>query len=420
MAYAQQFGLSRNSPLSKRYADKLKDGDIEPSESDKKWGYTGPDGKVTGTEYSDPKSEYNTVGAGKGRGAWDPKGGSDGKGGYSEAIFTDKELSDAKKQVDLKTKIDQVKGGETWKNSKYNKNPKLGFNEDGQATYNSRGDKMFLGDEDVTKEYYENHNKAGGKNQTFGNKLDYAQEALDYAGLATGVGAIPDLFNSAISGVRGAVDYASGGDNYKQHFKDSGRRALYAAPLVGDSMMLANKANKFSKLNNKYNIGRNILKNPTLNKAINTTSKGTKKRPSGEQLLSFGEGAFTNAARGFGNFAFRKNKNTKINSMAQNFLKNKGFGDKFSKLGAEQLGKLTSAKGLEKLTVPGADASIDSIQNAFTGIDTSKIAQGGFAPQQDQFTKPESKKVAKKVDTNPENASSIIEQNNSKSNIETT
>ena len=406
------YGLPRNSPLSKRYADKLKDGDIEPSENDKKWGYTGPDGKVTGTEYTDPKSEYNTVGAGKGRGAWDPKGGSDGQGGYSKAIFTDKELSDAKKQVDLKTKIDQVKGGETWKNSKYNSQPKEGYDADGNPMTLHKDGKVFFDGKDITEDY--KRKQKGELN--FNDKLDMGQEALDYAGLATGVGAIPDLFNSAISGARGAVDYASGGDNYKQYFKDSGRRAAYAAPLVGDSMMLANKASKFSRLNNKYNIGRNILKNPTLNKAI----KGTKKRPSGEKLLSFGEGAFTNAARGFGNFAFRKNKNTKISSMAQDFLKNKGFGDKFSKLGAEQLGKLTSAKGLEKLAVPGADASIDSIQNAFTGIDTSKIAQGGFAPQQDQFTKPESKKVAKKVDTNPENASSIIEQNNSKSNIETT
>ena len=39
MSYVQRFGVSRNSPLSKSYDDKLKDGDIEPSENDKKWGY---------------------------------------------------------------------------------------------------------------------------------------------------------------------------------------------------------------------------------------------------------------------------------------------------------------------------------------------------------------------------------------------
>ena len=189
--------------------------------------------------------------------------------------------------------------------------------------------------------------------------------------------------------------------------------------------MVANKLSKFSKLNKKFNVPRNLLTNTSgfltnknLSKAIQTTSKGTKKRPSGEKLLSFGEGVFNNTARGIGNFAFRKNKNTQIYNQSKRFLNSTGLNSKLSSLGAEQFGKLTSAKGLEKLAIPGANASMDSIQNAFTGVDTSKIAQGGFAPQQDQFTKPDSKKVAEKVDTNPKNAGSIIEQNNAKSNTE--
>ena len=152
MAYAQHFGMSRTSPL-------LKEG---PTESQKKWGYSDDGNWVTGTEYTDADSEYNTVGGGKDRGAWDPKGGSDGKGGYTKATFTDKELSDAAEKTALEKKqamLGVIKGpdGEkiAWKdNEKYNPNAgyKQGFDENGKPIHNSRGEKMFLGDKDVTEE----------------------------------------------------------------------------------------------------------------------------------------------------------------------------------------------------------------------------------------------------------------------------
>jgi len=359
-------------------------------------------------------------------------------GSVSDNTFAQEDLDKADEAEKLK--MSQARLGVTigddgekiaW-NDNYESNPNAGYKqgfENGKPIHNKRGDKMFLGDKDVTEEYYKTHNEAGGTKQTWktslNSGLDAVQEGLDYAGLATGVGAIPDVFNSLLGGIRGSADYLSGGDDYSKHFKRAGKSLLYAAPLIGDSAMVANKLSKFSKLNKKFNVPRNLLTNTSgfltnknLSKAIQTTSKGTKKRPSGEKLLSFGEGVFNNTARGIGNFAFRKNKNTQIYNQSKRFLNSTGLNSKLSSLGAEQFGKLTSAKGLEKLAIPGANASMDSIQNAFTGVDTSKIAQGGFAPQQDQFTKPDSKKVAEKVDTNPKNAGSIIEQNNAKSNTE--
>ena len=418
MAYAQQFGLSRNSPLSKRYADKLKDGDIEPSENDKKWGYTGPDGKVTGTEYSDPKSEYNTVGAGKGRGAWDPKGGSDGKGGYSEAIFTDKELSDAKKQVDLKTKIDQVKGGETWKNSKYNKNPKLGFNENGQATYNSRGDKMFLGNKDVTEEYYKKHNKAGGKNQTFSNKLDYTQDALGVAGFTPGYGAFADGANALLSGFRGVGSLlgakSDDGKTTGDHFKNMVSNAFYAVPAVGDLAALG-KVNKFKKYlpttkgMTDWTKGNNIV-----TRNIGKTNKtGTKVNYNPQPISGAAknwESKSKNLLRGVAGFATGKNYN-KFGQGIETVLGKNKFAD-VVKMGTSSkflvdkpqkaLGTLGDVgNALTETTSKG----LDSIRGAYTNISGSEVAQGGFGKD-------------KKTEITKNPAASIIANNNKKSNTD--
>ena len=407
MAYAQHFGLSRNSPLSKSYSDKLKDGDIEPSENDKKWGYSGSGGYVTGTEYSDPKSEYNTVGGGKGRGTWDPKGGSDGKGAYSEAVFTDKELSDAKKQVDLKTEIDQVKGGETWKNSKYNKNPKLGFNEDGQATYNSRGDKMFLGDEDVTKEYYEKHNKAGGKNQTFSNQLDYVQDGLGVLGFTPGYGAFADGANALVSGFRGVgslLGAKSEGKTTGDHFKNMAKNAFYAVPAVGDLAALG-KANKYTK----YLPTTKKITDYT--KGLNLTNKTygkTKKGQFAQNILGASknwESKGKNLLRGGLGFATGKNYNKFGQGIEKVLGKNKfadivkmGTSSKFlvdkPQKALRTLGDVGNA--LTETTSKG----LDSIKNAFGGQNYANVDTG------------------KKVDTNPSKANSIIDQNNNKSNAE--
>ena len=412
MSYAQRFGVSRNSPLSKSYSDKLKDGDIEPSENDKKWGYTGSDGYVTGTEYSDPKSEYNTVGGGKGRGSWDPKGGSDGKGAYSEAVFTDKELSDAKERVDLKTKIDQVKGGETWKNSKYNKNPKLGFNEDGQATYNSRGDKMFLGDEDVTKEYYEKHNKAGGKNQTFSNQLDYVQDGLGVLGFTPGYGAFADGANALLSGFRGVgslLGAKSEGTTTGGHFKNMIKNGMYAVPVAGD-LAAAAKIKKYTKYlpttkgmtnwtkgNNivTKNIGKtnktkfNYNPQPISGAAKNWESKGKKLFrgvagfATGKNYNRFGQGIET---------VLGKNKFTDVVKMGTS---SKAFWGKPQ----DALNTIGDAgNALTQTTSKG----LDSIQGAFTGVNSSKIAQGGFGKD-------------KKTEITKNPAASIIANNNKKS-----
>lgn len=413
MSYVQRFGVSRNSPLSKRYADKLKDGDIEPSENDKKWGYTGPDGKVTGTEYTDPQSDYNTVGAGKGRGAWDPKGGSDGQGGYSKPMFTDEELASAKRDVELKTKRDQLAGGETWKNSKYNKNPKLGFNEDGQATYNSRGDRMFLGDKDVTKEYYEKHNKAGGKNQTFSNQLDNAQDGLGVAGFTPGYGAFADATNALISGFRGVGSLlgakSDDGTTTGGHFKNMLKHGMYAVPVAGDALALS-KANKLKKYlpttqgMTNWTKGNNIV-----TKNIGKTNK-TKFNYNPQPISGAAknwESKGKNLFRGVAGFATGKNYNKFGQGIEKVLGKNK-FAD-IVKMGTSS--KAVLGKPQEALNTIGnvgnaltetTNKGLDSIQGAFTGVNSSKIAQGGFGKD-------------KKTEITKNPAASIIANNNKKS-----
>ena len=413
MSYVQRFGVSRNSPLSKSYDDKLKDGDIEPSENDKKWGYTGPDGKVTGTEYTDPQSEYNTVGAGKGRGAWDPKGGSDGQGGYSKSVFTDEELASAKKDVELKTKKDQLAGGETWKNSKYNKNPKLGFNEDGQATYNSRGDKMFLGDKDVTKEYYEKHNKAGGTNQTLSNQLDYVQDGLGVLGFTPGYGAFADGANALLSGFRGVGSLlgakSDDGTTTGGHFGNMIKNAIYAVPAAGDLAALG-KANKYTKYlpttkkMTDWTKGNNIV-----TKNIGKTN--TKKFNYNPQPISGAsrnwESKSKNLLRGVAGFATGKNYNKFGQGIEKVLGKNK-FAD-IVKMGTSS--KAVWGKPQEALNTIGnvgnaltetTNKGLDSIQGAFTGVNSSKVAQGGFGKD-------------KKTEITKNPAASIIANNNKKS-----
>ena len=431
MAYAQHFGLSRNSPLSKSYSDKLKDGDIEPSENDKKWGYSGSGGYVTGTEYSDPKSEYNTVGGGKGRGTWDPKGGSDGKGAYSEAVFTDKELSDAKKTVDLKTKIDQVKGGETWKNSKYNKNPKLGFNEKGEATYNSRGDKMFLGDKDVTEEYYKKHNKAGGKNQTFSNQLDYVQDGLGVLGFTPGYGAFADGANALLSGFRGVGSLlgakSDDGTTTGGHFKNMIKNGMYAVPVAGDALALS-KANKYTKYLpttkkiNDYTKGLNLT---------NKTYGKTKKGQFAQNILGASknwESKRKNLLRGGLGFLTGKNYN-KFGQGIETVLGKNKFAD-VVKMGTSSKafwGKpqaaLNTIGDVGNALTETTSKGLDSIKNSFSGGSYANFDTGGFLDNKNKNKGVAAKAGAlvstnKKVDTNPSKVTSIIDQNNNKSNAE--
>tara|TARA_R100001369_G_C3295593_1_gene164758 strand:+ start:14 stop:1204 length:1191 start_codon:yes stop_codon:yes gene_type:complete len=374
MAYAQRFGLSRNSPL-------LKEG---PSKSDLKWGYKGDNGWVDGTEYSDPKSEYNTEGAGK-----DNMIGS----------FTDEELNSAKKSVDLKTKIDQVKGGDTWENSKFNTQPKKGFNENGEPVKYSSGDQVFLGDKNITEEHNKKFNKAGGSKQTVENTLDNTQSLLGVGGFTPGYGFFSDAANSAISAGRGFGAMLGYGDKSAgEHFKEAGKSAFYSVPGYGDVAALS-KFTKGSKMINNYNKGNH------LRKMVTSTGKYA-------QPILQSESKIGNLLRGASSFAIGKNKNNKIGSAVKTVLGGGSIGGTVS-AGLSSKGIIKGSGALDTLNSAGtglADASVKT----FGGDDFNAFAQGGTKPMKmNKFKTPKKQEVAdEKNKDNP--ASSIIADNNIK------
>lgn len=76
--------------------------------------------------------------------------------------------------------------------------------------------------------------------------LDGIQLALDIAGFAPGVGAVPDLLNAAISALRG-------------NWAEAGLSVLAAVPLIGDAAAGAKMASKGLKIAKDVNIARKVV-----------------------------------------------------------------------------------------------------------------------------------------------------------------
>ena len=384
MPYSQGFGISRNSPLNKSYRQKLKDGDIEPSESDKKWGYTGPDGKVTGTEYTDPNSEYNTVGAGKGRGTWDPKGGSDGKGGYTKSAFSDEELETASKISENKTSQAMLEGGESWENSERNNQPKKGYDRQGNAMQLHEGDKVTLDGKDVT----ESHNRKLRGELSAEDQMDNAQAALGIGGFHPVFGWAADSANALISGGRGVASMFGVGEKSADHHLGKFTENLtYAAPVYGDIKAL-DKVNKYAR---------------RLNQFTRSSGKTYQASKSGKYMTEMFKpnSKIRNLARGATSWALQKNKDTQLgNKIKQMF-------------GAGNIGKtiagVTSSKGLVK--GPEAFNTLTSVR------DNVSSAIQPFATQAASNITPfmPTPTIASKESSPP--AQSIIEKNNQEHGI---
>jgi hypothetical protein len=452
MSYIQRFGLSRNSPLNAHTKYHCEEGSKNDAGECVGWEYNQGKEKRDAEKKQENEDLYNLKGpltdaqqakrdmmmissVNKGEREW----GRDGKNWNTYPLkdrpvgwslpnakgpdgqdqgntFAQEDLNKADERIDLKTKIDQVKGGETWKNSKYNKNPKLGFDENGQATYNSRGDKMFLGNKDVTEEYYKKHNKAGGKNQTFSNKLDYTQDALGVAGFTPGYGAFADGANALLSGFRGVGSLlgakSDDGKTTGDHFKNMAANAFYAVPVAGD-LAAAAKVNKFKKYipttkgMTDWTKGNNIV-----TKNIGKTNKtGTKVNYNPQPISGAAknwESKSKNLLRGVAGFATGKNYN-KFGQGIETVLGKNKFAD-VVKMGTSS--KFLVDKPQKALGTLGdvgnaltetTNKGLDSIRGAYTNISGSEVAQGGFGKD-------------KKTEITKNPAASIIANNNKKSN----
>jgi len=483
MAYAQHFGLSRNSPLNTHTKYHCGEDSKNSAGECVGWEYYQDEEKRNAEKNQANEDLYNLKGpltndqqtdrdmmmisaVSKGEREW----GKDGKNwntyppkdrpnGWSLAnakgpdgqdqgnTFAEEDLNKAAKSLELQKKQDLL--GVTkdedgnkiaWNDNERNPDGgyKQGFDKDGKPVHNTRGDRVFLGDKDVTEEYYKTHHIGGGKKQTWGNTLDYAQEALGVLGFTPGYGAFADGANALLSGFRGVGSFLgakSEGKTTGDHFKNMAKNAFYAIPAIGDTAAAVGKGNKYLNAVSKFPLGQNLYKySKNSNKVNKVVSKIKKSKVPGKapytnftNILS-PESKTRNFLRGSAGFASGKNNNMFGKGVESLLGKNK-FAD-IVKMGTSSkflvdkpqkaLGTLGDVgNALTETTSKG----LDSIKNAFGGQNYANVDTGGFLDNKNKNKGVAAKvgtlaSTTKKIDTNPSKVTSIIDQNNNKSNAE--
>jgi hypothetical protein len=478
MAYAQHFGLSRNSPLNTHTKYHCGEDSKNSAGECVGWEYYQDEEKRDTEKNQANEDLYNLKGpltddqqtkrdmmmisaVSKGEKEW----GKDGKNwntyplkerpnGWSLAnakgpdgqdqgnTFAEEDLNKAQKAVELRDKQDKL--GVTkdedgnkiaWNDNERNPDGgyKQGFDKDGKEVHNSRGDKMFLGDKDITEEYYKTHNRAGGKNQTFSNQLDYVQDGLGVLGFTPGYGAFADGANALLSGFRGVgslLGAKSEGTTTGGHFKNMIKNGMYAVPVAGDALALS-KVNKFKKYlpttkgMTNWTKGNNIVTR-NIGKT-NKTKFNYNPQPISGAAKNW-ESKGKNLFRGVAGFATGKNYN-KFGQGVETVLGKNKFAD-VVKMGTSSKafwGKpqdaLNTLQDGGNLLTEAGNQGMDSIKNAFGGVDYSNFDTGGFLDGKNKNKGVAAKagtlvSTTKKVDTNPSKVTSIIDQNNNKSNAE--
>mgnify|MGYP003650762225 CR=1 FL=1 len=157
---------------------------------------------------------------------------------------------------------------------------------------------------------------------TTNEKLDVMQEGLSYGGFAPVFGAIPDWINSAVSGGRAAGSLFTGDGMGGKHSKNMAKNFVYGIPGGGD--LLSGLA-KGKKLHNKMvkpldNVNKFLKSKGTntlvANKRIKPTKRGTKR--AGTEVFTPDSNLVKNSKLAM-NVAL-KNKNTKFYDATKNAL----------------------------------------------------------------------------------------------------
>jgi len=490
MAYAQHFGLSRNSPLNTHTKYHCGEGSKNSAGECVGWEYNQGKEKRDTEKNQANEDLYNLKGpltddqqtkrdmmmisaVSKGEKEW----GKDGKNwntyplkerpnGWSLAnakgpdgqdqgnTFAEEDLNKAQKAVELRDKQDKL--GVTkdedgnkiaWNDNERNPDGgyKQGFDKDGKEVHNSRGDKMFLGDKDITEEYYKTYNRGGGKKNTFANNLnnnlDMISEGLGVGGFTPGYGPLFDGANAFLSGGRALFSSfgmdSGDGRTTGDHLKNVAKNAFYAIPGPGDNAAAYGAFNKVNKLTNNLSkaTGQGLYKysnksnkvNSVVSKLKKSKVKGKAPYPKLTNILS-PESKTQNFLRGGAGFLSGKNNNMFGKGVESLLGKNKltdivkmGTSSK-AVLGKPQAALNTLQDGGNLLTEAG-NQGMDSIKNAFGGVDYSNFDTGGFLDGKNKNKGVAAKagtlvSTTKKVDTNPSKVTSIIDQNNNKSNAE--
>lgn len=355
MPYSQSFGLNRSSPLNMH----------------KRGHYTNkPDDWNTWAPWDRPAG-YSLTGAKL------PNGKPN-----NENKFTEEELETASKISENKKSQAMLEGGEKWENSKYNKQPKKGFDDQGNAMTLHDGEKITRDGEDITESY---NRKLSGK-LSGEDKLDNVQTGLGVGGFTPGYGFFSDSANAILSGGRGIASMFGVGDKSAgHHFEEMFKSGTYAAPIIGDIKAL-DKVNKYARGLNQFT--RSSGKTYQAGKRMTEMFKPNSK--------------IKNLVRGAASWAVQKNKDTKLgNKIKQMFGKDIGG----------TIAAATSSKGLVKgpeafNTLTNFGDNVSSAIQPFAAQAASNISP--FMP---------TPTIASKESSPP--AQSIIEKNNQESATKT-
>jgi len=183
--------------------------------------------------------------------------------------------------------------------------------------------------------------------------LDGVQAGLGGAGMVPMFGAVPDLINSGVYGVRGAVAGMTGDIEGAKKFGGKSAASLgFAVPIIGDGAAATVKGskllNKFLPKSNPFSVGKDKFA-----KLWGGSGKSGKHMKSkwnyktrGDKVL-WGENKLGNVSRGAFNWAFRKGKDTKKSQIITSFLPSM-FGQKANKEIAGTISSHLSGKAVAK------------------------------------------------------------------------
>jgi hypothetical protein len=315
MPYSQSFGLNRSSPLNnhtKYHCDP---------------GNKNEDGECVGWEYyQDKKKEEKNPASNiidkNNKYSKEQLADYSYDNGYNiagENTFglTKDEMEAAVTQGENSKSLDMIAGEETWENSPYNTQPKKGYDRQGNAMRLHEGEKTTFDGQVV-------EDKDG---QKFKAGIDEVQKGVEFASMIDPTGFIADGLNASISGVRGIGALAQGDYEQAKKFGKAGLSSTFFM-IPGTDI---GKVGKFNKM--MGSVGKTVKRSRT----------GKYKQPIFQK-----DSNVVNMAKGLGNFALRKGKDTKLNKAVSSNISSFFGGGKASQFVGKKLAEnTTSAKGIK-------------------------------------------------------------------------
>ena len=308
MSYLQQFGVNRISPLNNHTKYHCSPDNKNEAGECVGWDYEQErkqeEKKGVATNIIDNHNEYTKEQLADY--SYDNGYNIAGKNTFG---LTKDEMKAAITKGENSKSLDMIKGGKEWENSSYNTQPKKGYDRQGNPMTLREGGKVFFDGKEV-------EDKDG---QEFKAGVNEIQTGLDFASMFDPTGFLADGINATISGARGIGALARGDYESAKKIGKAGAASTFFM-LPGTDM---GKVGKFNKM----------MSSAGKTKFVSKTGKN-------HQPIFQKDSNFVNMAKGLGNFALRKGKDTKLNKAVASL-----FGGNF--IGKKIAENTTSTKGIK-------------------------------------------------------------------------